>query len=94
MPSVPSELLGSTPKLHSVREVYAMSQPVFGHEWRILYAAAMLESDHTQVQQRIGRADAAIQSRLMKLPGISSGQSEMKELQSALNYLRRLKAAP
>ena len=71
-----------------------MSQPIFPHEWRILYAAAMLESDHAQMQLRIEKADAAIQSRLMELPDISSGQSEMKELQSALNYLRRLKAAP
>jgi hypothetical protein len=68
-----------------------MSQPIFPHEWRILYAAAMLESDHTQLQHRVEKADAAIQSRLMELPDISSGQSEMKELQSALNYLRRLK---
>lgn len=89
--SVHSEPLASIAKLHSLHGVHAMSQPMFPHEWRILYAAAMLESDSTQVWQRIAKADAAIQARLIDLPEISSGQSEREELQSALNYLCGLK---
>lgn len=89
--SVHSEPLGGIPKLRNSHEVHAMSQPMFPHEWRILYAAAMLESDSTQVWQRIAKADAAIQARLIDLPEISSGQSEREELQSALNYLCGLK---
>jgi hypothetical protein len=72
---------------------HAMSKPQLPHEWKTLYAAAMLETDSTQVPQRIAKADAAIQSRLMELPETSPARSEKAELQSALDYLRRLKAS-
>lgn len=65
-----------------------MSEP---RDWQTLYAAAMLESDSTHLNQRIERADKAIQARLRNLPQTSSGSSEQAELQSALNYLRRLR---
>jgi hypothetical protein len=76
-----------------VPEAMRMSKPRLPHEWKTLYAAAMLEADSTQVPQRIAKADAAIQARLMELPETSSHRSEKAELQSALNYLRRLKAS-
>ncbi len=70
-----------------------MTEPRSSREWKMLYAAAMLESDTKRLQQRIEKADAAIQARLMELPETSSELSEKAELRSALNYLRRLKAS-
>jgi hypothetical protein len=60
-------------------------------EWRMLYAAAMLESDSAQLPFRIETADAAMQARLMELARTSPVHSEKMELQSALDYLRRLR---
>jgi len=71
-----------------------MSEPMSPQAWKTLYAAAMLESDATQLQHRIDTADAVMQTRLKELPGTSSTSSigsEQRELQSALDYLRRLK---
>jgi hypothetical protein len=63
------------------------------HDWKALYAAAMLESDKTQVQHRIEKADAAIRARLLELPNTISASAEKMELQSALAYLCRLKGS-
>lgn len=52
----------------------------------------MLESDTTQLAQRIETADAAIQARLRELPE-TSRLSEQVDLHSALSYLRRMKAS-
>jgi hypothetical protein len=68
-----------------------MSEPMSPQEWKTLYAAAMLESETTQLRHRIETADAVMQTRLKELPGTSSIRSEQTELQSALDYLRRLK---
>jgi hypothetical protein len=68
-----------------------MSEPISPQAWKTLYTAAMLESDKSQLRHRIESADAAMQSRLKELPGKSPIRSEQTELQSALNYLRRLK---
>ena len=67
-----------------------MSEARSRRDWQILYAAAMLESDSTQVLQRIERAAEAICARLKELPETFSVRSEHVELQSALNYLRRV----
>jgi hypothetical protein len=68
-----------------------MSEPNFLRDWKTLYAAAMLESNTTYVQQRIEEAYAAISARLMMLSEAPSDRSERAELESALNYLHRLK---
>jgi hypothetical protein len=60
------------------------------HNWQTLYAAAMLESDSTRVQQRIEKADQAIHARLRELPETFSPGSEQAELSYALTYLGRL----
>ena len=44
-----------------------MGQPGSPQDWKVLYAAAMLESDNTQVWHRIEAADAAMQARLNRL---------------------------
>jgi hypothetical protein len=56
------------------------------------YAAAMLESDGTSIQQRVERAATAIRVRLKELSETSVVGAEQMELESALDYLRRLKA--
>jgi len=53
----------------------------------------MLESDGPQLRQSVEKADAAIQARLTELTESSSLQSEKMELQSALQYLRRLRVS-
>lgn len=70
-----------------------MSQPRFPRDWKVLYAAAMLEGDSTQVPQRIQEADEAIRARLKELPETFSVRSEQAELRSALNYLCRVNTA-
>jgi hypothetical protein len=62
-------------------------------EWKTLYAAAMLETDPAQFQQRVHVADAAIRARLTELTEMAAGYSENTELQSALKYLDRVKAS-
>ena len=67
-------------------------------DWRVLFAAAMLEGDSTQLALRIERAEQAIQARLRELPETFSVLSEQAELRFALQNLRlwkavRLKAA-
>ena len=69
-----------------------MSETRSSPEWRILYAAAMLEPDSAQLPLRIETADAAMQERLEELLRTSPVHSEKKELQSALGYLRRVRA--
>lgn len=66
-----------------------MSQPTF-HEWKILYAAAMLESDAMQIPQRIEKANGAIHARLHELAEAFPGGRERAELDSAVMYLNRL----
>lgn len=59
-------------------------------DWQTLYAAAMLESDTTRVQQRIEKADQAIRARMRELPETFAAGSEQAELRYALTYLERL----
>jgi len=68
-----------------------MSETLSHQEWKALYAAAMLESDSTQLRQRIEKADTVMRARLRHLPDLSSPPSEQAELHSALNYLRCLR---
>lgn len=68
-----------------------MTGPKSPQDWRVLYAAAMLESDSTQLWHRIEVADAAMQARLNELPETPSSRSEQMELQSSLSYLCCLK---
>jgi hypothetical protein len=70
-----------------------MSQPMLATEWKLLYAAAMLESDPKQLQNRIDKATIAMQARLKELEGVSSIALETAELHSALSYLRRVAAS-
>lgn len=67
-----------------------MNEP---QDWKTLYAAAMLESNSKDLRLRTERADSAIQARLQELPKTSAVSSEQAELLSALNCLRRLRAA-
>jgi hypothetical protein len=66
-----------------------MKKRKFPEGWKALYAAAMLESDNTQLRHRIEIAATAMQTRLKELPETLSTRSEQTELQSALNYLHR-----
>jgi hypothetical protein len=66
-----------------------MSEPRSPREWKTLYAAAMLESESTQLRQRIERADSAMRERLKELPERST---EKIELETALKYLGSLRA--
>ena len=68
-----------------------MREPKVPQGWKVLYTAAMLESDSTQLWNRIEAADAAIQARLNELPESPSIRSEQMELRSSLGYLRCLK---
>jgi hypothetical protein len=68
-----------------------MKEPKFSQDWKVLYTAATLESDCTQLWHRIEAADAAMQARLNKLRQTPSIHSEQLELQSSLGYLRCLK---
>jgi hypothetical protein len=72
-----------------------MSEPSGWRDWQTLYAAAMLESDGTQLRLRIAKADEAIHARLRQLPEPETFavRSEQAELLLALKYLRRLRAA-
>jgi hypothetical protein len=72
-----------------------MSEAWSPREWKTLYAAAMLETDPAQFQQRVHVADAAIRARLteLTLTEMAAGYSENTELQSALKYLDRVKAS-
>ena len=67
-----------------------MSEPS-ARDWRILFAAAMLEGDNTQLGLRIEKAEAAIQARLTDVAG-SFSASEEADLYSARQNLQRLKA--
>ena len=67
-----------------------MSDP---RDWRMLFAAAMLEGDSTQVRSRIDRAEEAIHARIRELPQEFFIGSEQAELQSALRNLRLWRAA-
>ena len=93
---VRSEPPGSTRKPRNLRlstRGNATSELRSPDEWKTLYAAAMLESDGPQLRQSVEKADAAIQARLTELTESSSLQSEKMELQSALQYLRRLRVS-
>jgi hypothetical protein len=69
-----------------------MSETLSHDEWKALYAAAMLETDSTQMRHRIELADSAMRARLRHLPDVTlSPRSEQEELHSALIYLRCLR---
>ena len=70
-----------------------MSGANLPRDWKTVYAAAMLESDSTQLRARIECADEAIHARLRELPETFSVPSEQAELQLALKYPRHLIAA-
>jgi hypothetical protein len=69
----------------------AMTVPGLPHEWKTLYAAAMLEFDGKQLQLRIEQAESAMRQRLTQLERMPSIDSEEMEIRSALDYLRRLR---
>ena len=69
-----------------------MSRPKLARDWKMLYAAAMLESDPKQLRHSIERAIPAIQARFKELEDQTSITLEMAELHSALSYLRRVEA--
>ena len=62
-------------------------------DWKMLYAAAMRESEGAQLRRRIREADIVIRTRLEELPKASGDRLEKMELQSALDYLGLLKAS-
>jgi hypothetical protein len=71
-----------------------MNEPRSMHEWQLLYAAAMLESDSSQLRSRVEKADQAIRARIRELPKTPAPLgSEQSELLSALYYLSRLDVA-
>lgn len=57
------------------------------YEWKVLYRAAMLESDGALVWEKIQSAESALRERLEVLPDSLSFRSERMELESALKYL-------
>jgi hypothetical protein len=69
-----------------------MSQSTLATGWKLLYGAAMLESDGKQLRNRIDRAMNAMQTRLKELEGMSSTSLETAELYATLSYLSRLAA--
>jgi len=75
----------------AAQQRYRIRVPGFPHEWKTLYAAAMLEFDGKQLQHRIARAENAMRQRLTQLEKGPSIESEEMEIQSALDYLRRLR---
>ena len=60
--------------------------------WRDLYAAAMLELDHTSLQCRIAAAHAAIRQAMQESPGNRTGAAleEMQDMTAALGNLQSL----
>jgi hypothetical protein len=67
-----------------------MSQTKSRQDWRSSYAAAMLESDSTQLSRVIESAYEAIHTRLRELPETTAIHFERAELQLALKYLNLL----
>lgn len=61
------------------------------HEWKVLYRAAMLESDGALVWEKIQSAESALRKRLEVLPDSLSFRSERIEVESALKYLNLLR---
>lgn len=70
-----------------------MVEAIVPRDWRMLYTAAMLESDSAQLQAGIAKAHAAMTARLMELPHGRSSSMERRELVSALKYLSCLEAS-
>jgi len=60
-------------------------------DWKVLYAAAMLESDRTQQGHRLDVAEAAMHKRLKEVREMSSAEQEKVELQYSFEYLNRVK---
>ena len=65
-----------------------MSRPPFS--WYAIYEAAVLETDFSKLDKRIGAALDAIEERLDRLSKLE--QAEFNELQSALRSLQALSA--
>ena len=61
------------------------------YEWKVLYRAAMLESNGASVWEKIQSAESALRERLEVLPDSLSSRSERTELESALKYLNMLR---
>ena len=59
-------------------------------DWRMLYRAAMLESDEAVVREKIQTAESALRERLESLQSLV-GWSERKEVEGALKFLNLLK---
>ncbi len=64
---------------------------VYDFPWEEHYVKAVLEADHTRLQDLIQRAEAAIQARKRELNGRIGHTPEMQLAQDALNGLRVLK---
>lgn len=69
-----------------------MSRPMLASEWKVSYAAAMLESDPKQLRYSIHVATIAMRARLKELGAVSPPTMEAAELHLALSYVRRVAA--
>jgi hypothetical protein len=66
-----------------------------GHSrnWRVLYRAAVAETDNGRVSQRISEAEHAVISRVRELFYVPGKMEEKEELKHALYRLRALRGA-
>lgn len=69
-----------------------MNRPMLASEWKVSYAAAMLESDPKQLRHSIHMATIAMRARLKELDGVTPSTMETVELHLALSYMRRVAA--
>jgi hypothetical protein len=60
--------------------------------WRVLYRAALFETDRTKLPERIASAEQAIIARGRQLFGSCTDDSESQGLDDALYALRALKS--
>jgi len=60
-------------------------------EWQALYQKAIAERDPEQLPEEIGRAEAAILSRLKNLREAEADEPERRAIEDALATLRALK---
>jgi hypothetical protein len=68
-----------------------MTGPRNPNEWKVLYTAAMLESDRTLVWEKIQMAESALREQLEALPDSLSFRAERMELEGSLNFMNLLK---
>jgi hypothetical protein len=59
--------------------------------WRYLYEDAVLELDPLQLEQRIGSATSAIETRFLELEDHSDATAERRKLEQARRILEMLR---